>query len=109
MPRKFVPSAVLTPTDLNIYAANGTRIPLLGTLTLTFTLRGFPLKANVAVTEAVDEIMLGIDWLTQNRCQWLFDEGVVVIHGKRIPLKARPGQGLVRRVYVEGDMIIPRS
>jgi len=69
---------------------------------LTFTLRGIPLKANVAVTEAFGEIMLVIDWLVQVRYQWLFDEGIVVIHRKRIPLKARPIQGLVRRVYVEG-------
>jgi hypothetical protein len=74
---------------VRIYAANGTEIPLLGSMQLCFTVQGIPLKADLLVTEEVEELMLGIDWLSENRCQWLFDEATVVIRGKSIPLRRR--------------------
>lgn len=31
---------------------------------LCFTVQGFPLKSDLLVTEEVEELMLGIDWLS---------------------------------------------
>jgi len=102
-----VPSAVLIPTDINVYAANGTKIPLLGSMHLCFSVDGIPLRAHLLVTDAVEEMMLGIDWLSENGCQWLFDEKVLVIHGRTIVLKSRPSHATVRRVYVGEDTLVP--
>ena len=107
VPRKLVPTANLRPTDVNVYAVNGTKIPLLGSTQLCFTLQGIPLKANLLVTDAVEELMLGIDWLTENGCQWLFDQGVIIIRGRHIRLRSRPSHVLVRRVYVREDTLVP--
>jgi Zinc knuckle len=90
IPRKLVPTATLSPTDRKVYAANGSNIPLLGAMTLVFTIQGIPFTADLLVTNFVDELMLGFDWLRTNRCQWLFDQSVLVVGGRRIPLRCRP-------------------
>ena len=36
VPRKLVPNATLKPTDTNVYAANNTKIPILGSVRLCF-------------------------------------------------------------------------
>ena len=66
-----------------------------------------PLKADLLVTEEVEELMLGIDWLSENNCHWLFDQAVVVIRGKSVPLRRRPSHAAVRRVYVREDLVVP--
>jgi transposase InsO family protein len=107
VPRKLVPTVNLRPTDVKVYAANDTEIPLLGSMQLCFTVQGIPLKANLLVTDAVEELMLGIDWLTDNGCQWLFDQGVLIIRGRRVRLRSRPSHVLIRRVYVREDTLVP--
>ena len=107
VPQKYVPNAVLTPTDLIVRAANGTRIPILGSVRLAFSIQGIPLTARLLVTDAVDEMMLGYDWLSENECEWLFTERKIVIHGKKIALKNRPSHATVRRVFVGEDTVIP--
>ena len=100
IPRKLVPSARLGRTELSVFAANGTKIPVLGTVRLAFTISNVSLFADFLVTETVEEIMLGIDWLTKNGCQWDFVEKTVKVRGRVIPLRSRPSRASVRRVYV---------
>ena len=65
-------NAPLQPTDIHIFAANGTPIPVMGTVTLGFQVDGVPTNCNFLVSDAVDEPMLGIDWLQENNCHWDF-------------------------------------
>ena len=73
------------PVDFKLYAANNTEISILGSLRLGFTVQGIPLCADLLVSDEVEEIMLGIDWLTENRCKWHFVERQV--KGRMIPEK----------------------
>ena len=66
VPQKYVPNAVLTPTNIVVCAVNGTRIPILGSVRLAFSIQGIPLTARIFVTDAVDEMMLGYDWLSES-------------------------------------------
>jgi len=61
LPRRLVRNTPLQPTDIRIFAANGTPIPIMGTLTLRFKVDGVPTHCNFLVSDAVDEPMLGID------------------------------------------------
>ena len=76
-------------------------------MTLAFTIQGAPFKANLLVTDCVDELMLGFDWLCENRCHWLFDQSILIVHGKYVSLKSRPSHAMVRRVYVHEDTLVP--
>jgi len=76
-------------------------------MTLAFTAQGIPFKADLLVTNFVDELMLGFDWLRTNRCQWLLDQSVLVVGCRRIPLRSRPSHASIRRVYVHEDTLVP--
>jgi len=62
----------LASTDIRIYAAYGTPIPVMGTVTLRFEVAGAPVFCKFLVSDDVDEPMLGIDFLEANDCQWDF-------------------------------------
>ena len=69
--------------------------------------QGITLCADLLVSDEVEEIMLGIDWLTENRCKWHFVERQVEIKGLMIPLRNRRSLAGVRRVRVVEDVCIP--
>jgi predicted aspartyl protease len=73
IPRKLVPRAPLHPTQQREFAANGTEIPILGLVRLRFDLGQIRTAATFLVSEAIEEMMLGIDWLTEHSCQWQFN------------------------------------
>jgi len=79
IPCKLVPKAKLKPINFKMYAANGTDIPILGSMRLGFSIQGINLYADLVVSDDVEEIMLGIDWLTHNECQWHFLEKEIEI------------------------------
>ena len=100
VPRKLVPNAILMPCDKELWAANGTRISVLGQMKLQFSVLGVLMSANLIVSDDVSELMLGYDWLVEQGARWHFDERVLVLHGQRVPLQERRSRASVRRVYV---------
>jgi len=107
LPGKLAYGMQLKPTDLSVHAANGAKIPIKGTVRMQFDLEGMPLEAELLVSDVIDEMMLGIDWLTENACQWKFDERAIVIAGRQITLHSRPSRALIRRIYVEQPAVLP--
>jgi len=61
IPRKLVPTASLEPAPVEVTAANGSVINILGHMTIKFAIKGVELKANLLVADDVDEFMLGFD------------------------------------------------
>jgi len=59
------------------------QFPVLGTVTVNFEVAGVPVYCRFLVSDAVDEPMLGIDWLVANDCAWDFVHGTIKIAGKR--------------------------
>jgi hypothetical protein len=88
LPRRYVPHAQLTPTEIKVFAANGTNIPVLGTVGVCLEAAGLSVQARFLVSDTVDEPMLGIDWLVANGCSWDFVNGIVTIGGREIRLSA---------------------
>ena len=110
IPRNRVKEAILSPANMELFAANGTQIPVLGKVRLGFTVNNvLPLYADFLVTDNVDECILGYDWLKRNHCQWLFDKAVLVIAGKPVKLKYRPSRANVRRIYVRETVSVPAN
>ena len=79
MPKKYVPNANLTPTTFSLFAANGTKVPILGSIRLAFTVYGMPRVADLLVLDAVEEVILGITWLRENGCQMVIRSRCSVI------------------------------
>ena len=63
--------------------------------------------ADVLVSEAVDEFILGYDWLARNKCEWLFGLGRIVINGTSVQLLSRASRPVVRRIFVRETVAIP--
>jgi predicted aspartyl protease len=57
-------STPLEETNLKLYAANGTDIPLLETVKIPIVIEGYSTMAKVVVSDVIDELILGVDWLT---------------------------------------------
>ena len=79
----------------------------MGTVALRFQVAGVPVVCRFLVSDAVDEAMLGINFLEENDCQWDFVRGCIVIAGKKVALVRRPHRPVVRRVYVQENVMVP--
>jgi hypothetical protein len=52
----------------------------------------------VAVTERIDELILGVPFLTQHNCCWNFGDNTIIIDGHQIRLYGKPRGNKVRRM-----------
>ena len=80
-PLRFARNAKVSTISTNFFAANGTKIPIVGMTRIFFEVSGKRLSADVYITEAVDELIFGFDWLRNNNCEWLFSSGRIIVNG----------------------------
>ena len=104
--QKFVPHVPLEPPDDQLYAANGTTINNLGAFTLKFKVGNIDVQARLQVSDQLDELILGYDWLRENHCEWDFDARVLSVNGHKFHLCSRPGRRFIRRVYVADTVTV---
>jgi hypothetical protein len=104
--RRLIPNQELSETDTKLFAANGNEIPLLGTTTLSLQLAGLPVTVKFAVSDLLDEAILGIDWLSAQKCLWDFSTSTLRLYGHQIKLFSRPSQAQVRRIYVSNETVV---
>jgi len=96
----------LEPVNQQLFAANGTAVPVKGAVYLRLTIHGVSTELRALATDAVEDLILGADWLTDQSVHWDFGNSVITLKGKRIPLSARSPQNMVRRIYVSESTII---
>jgi hypothetical protein len=104
-PRKYVNSS-LQPTNISLIAAEGSKISVCGRVRLTFYVDGFPLCDNFVVSDAVDEILLGQNWLCENKCIWNFADSIIGIRGREFRMKHRKLSRNVRRVIASESVLV---
>ena len=95
--RCVIPNEPLKSTTQKLFAANGTEIALLGEAELTMTMSGHEVTATVVVSDEVDYLILGIDWLGSHRCRcrWSFAQNLIEIDGEVVRLISRPRQNML--------------
>ena len=64
--RSVVPNARLTRSLYNLTVADKANLPILGDTTLHFEVGGNQFEVNVLVSPAIDDFLLGSDWLEAN-------------------------------------------
>ena len=91
-------------------AANGSDIVVNGETTIPLHVAGRHLDTVALISKDISEVILGIDWLRQNNCEWDFiNSRVRFEQGDWIDLVSRYN-GLCRRVYVSEDVLLePRK
>jgi len=105
--RRYVQGVPLKRTPYTLSAANKTALQIDGDTKLHFTIDGHPMSADVSVSPAVDELLLGSDWLVQNRCRWDFAAGTVHIKDQLIHTYQREQINACRRIFVSEECTVP--
>jgi len=101
-------NSTILKTDQQCIAANGTQIPIVGTMTIRATVGDFPIEIKGLVTDHVSTAMLGIDWLLDNDVIWNFNSGETELGGRTFRLLSRKiRQNWSRRVILTGDTVVP--
>jgi hypothetical protein len=73
-----------------LFAANRARIPLLGELDITLKIDEIFTRINVTATSAINELLLGSDWLSTNNCIWGFGAGTLNINSHVVAVQRMP-------------------
>jgi len=108
IPTGFIGNRKIQWTQRKIWAANCTKIPVKGWISLTAYIDGSCVEVCGLVTDHVSDIFLGLDWLQLNQIEWSFGKGEIIMDGKRHRLVAKKTRGSwCRRVVAESDVVIP--
>ena len=110
----LVPKAVVDrarlitkPSTRKLSAANGTEINTIGEVSLPFLLNGRCIDTHALVSNDIEEVMLGVDWLREHYCIWDFGQNHLFIDGyPHVPLERR-GPPKCRRVLLTDDVVLP--
>lgn len=101
IPANMIPEVELEPSKRVMYAANGSSISIEGEGSLTVKLnRKGRVKVKFEVSSQIFEVMLGIDFLMENRCDLSFGAGSLFIGPKRLPLIRKDGAKWCRRIHM---------
>jgi len=75
--RNVIPNARLTRSRYDLTVADKANLPILGDTTLHFEVDGNQFEASVSVSSAIDDFLLGSDWLEANGANWDFATGTL--------------------------------
>ena len=89
MPLKLAEGSVIHNTKHKCTAANRTTISIIGTTTLSGVIGGKRINITGLVSNDVQDVLLGVDWLKENRAVLDFNKGEVYIHGQPFKLRMR--------------------
>ena len=104
--RTVVSSYQLEPTTRQLFTANGEPLPIAGQMVMNFQIGGIWSSVKVLVSEAIHELILGIDWLIENRCVWNFGQTYLDFKGKRIHTNEAYNVKFVRKLLVSKDTVV---
>jgi hypothetical protein len=68
--KRVLPDLQYQPGEHTLFAANMSRVPVLGKAMVTFEIAGYPIESEFLVSEVIEELIFESDWLEQNRCVW---------------------------------------
>jgi len=98
----------IAPSTNRLYDANETEILLKGQVTTTISIQRHQFCSTFLVTENVDDVILGRDWLSVHKAIWDFNNNAVVIGGHRIELSHKERTApRCKRCRVSSDVDIP--
>jgi predicted aspartyl protease len=107
---RSLPDLPYRQIEMTVTAANQSPVPVLGTAVVEFAIDGVTMSQEFLVSDVIDEIILGSDWLTANGCVWDFQNGRLQIPSASphwITLCRIDCGDCVRRLYAAETVEIP--
>ena len=106
-PMRLAKNMKVIPCKTELYAANGTKISVVGLTRVFFTVGGKSFWADMLISDDISELIIGMDWMFEHDCEWLCRKQRVVLDGVSVPLRTCPSQLNVRRIFVKESVVIP--
>jgi len=108
IPAKMVDPRNIRQESQQLLAANGTKIPVMGTTTLDAYVDSHRISIQGLVSRHVTDVMLGADWLKENAAVWDFAADEIVMANTTFRLHARKDKRKwCRGVTIASDSVIP--
>ena len=107
LPRRMAEGLSLQPGSTQLIAANGTIILIDGTVRIGLQLKNQKFLQEFIVTDEVDDVILGLSFLTQHDVSWSFNNNTIIINGVHHQLRYIPARPSCRRVMVAQPVSIP--
>jgi len=104
---RLVPKGTPVQPTMNHFSCQRTKIPLTGELKVRFKVAGKEQFVFVAVTEAVNDFILGINFLSDKRCQWDFFSSCILLGNDWVLLWKRSTTDEARHIYICKDYCLP--
>jgi len=98
IPYGLVRDSCINIADRPFIAANQTRMHVVGRSVIYGVIDGREFEISGWVSDDVNEIILGIDWLTRHSATWDFGVAEVTLDGYVYPLHAKTMNGACRRI-----------
>jgi hypothetical protein len=89
---RLFPDLTVTGEPSQLFAANGTTVPIIGKTEITFSLAGVEVGHTFLVSDVISEMVLGIDFLVNQKCTWSFENATFTFRGKTMKLETRSQQ-----------------
>ena len=96
----------LQKSDRKLRAANGTEINLKGEWKTVIGLGPLELPMNFLVSDQIEEILVGIDWMREHRCQLAFDFLTINLYGCCFPLLKKVSVYQCHRLILQEEVKI---
>jgi len=93
IPTSLIGNREIQGTMRQIWAVNGSAIPVKGWISLTAYINGVQVKICGLVSDCVSDVVLGHDWLLLNDVRWDFSRGEIELDGRRHRLVSKQCRG----------------
>lgn len=108
LPAFLVADRFLDKTKRKLYAANGSEIRVKGEISLNVQFnKNCRRMTTFVVSEQVNETMLGMEFMSNNKCGLSFAKGKLFVGRCQLPLIKKDGAGWCRRVHITESVEIP--
>ena len=107
LPKHLADLTQLNRSSRKLRAANGTEINIIGEWRTTVTMGPLRVGMNFIVSDQIDELLVGIDWLRENECVLSFADSTIELKGYRFRLRKKVKTGTCNRVILEENVTLP--
>jgi len=76
----------LSSDSTKLFAANGSQVDVVGSVTVDLLIGSQLLPTNFLVSSKINEVVLGIDFMCNNNCVWQFADKQICIAGEMVPV-----------------------
>ena len=107
LPKHLADLSQINRSSRKLKAANGTQINIVGEWRTIVKKGPLNVTMNFIVSDQIDEILIGIDWLREHRCLLSFAELTITLYDYCFPMKKEVHSGSCIPSISEEEVIIP--